>query len=147
MSQRSHSRGAASRSSNTSRSARPPNGAYPAHMTEPPEPRNWCCECYDPSKELLEYDYTDQNPNKDSSAFPRIRERGEYYIDSFNDQPWSWTFGTHERVRLKHYILVDQVFNKNIHAHLIFLSLDRMEYGSIHRIRQEVSCRPWCGFY
>mmetsp|Transcript_18118 Transcript_18118/g.34379 ORF Transcript_18118/g.34379 Transcript_18118/m.34379 type:complete len:392 (-) Transcript_18118:33-1208(-) len=97
MSQRSPSRGAASRSSNTSRSARTPTGADPVFMMEPPEPRNWCCECYDPSKELLEYDYTDQNPNKDASAFPRIRERGEYYIDSFNDQPWSWTFGTHER--------------------------------------------------
>lgn len=69
------------------------------NSNDPLSSRNWCCECYDPSKELLEYDYSNTNPHKDPSAFPRIRERGEYYIDSYNDQPWSWTFGTHERVR------------------------------------------------
>jgi hypothetical protein len=29
---------------------------------------------------------------------PRIRARGEYYIDTFNDEPWSWTMGTNEAV-------------------------------------------------
>lgn len=52
-----------------------------------------CFECYSPAKERLEYDYSDPN-----QAYPRIRERGEYYIDSYNDQPWSWTFGTGENV-------------------------------------------------
>jgi hypothetical protein len=29
---------------------------------------------------------------------PRIRTRGEYYIDTFNDETWSWTMGTNEAV-------------------------------------------------
>jgi hypothetical protein len=60
-----------------------------------------CLECYHPSVETLDYDYTaaNQNGNSGSKAqYPRIRERGEFYIDSFNDQPWSWSFGTNEMV-------------------------------------------------
>lgn len=66
---------------------------------------NYCIECYNPKKEMLEYDYTyeETSTNKRKKGqpqqFPRIRERGEYYIDSFNDQPWNWTFGTNESVR------------------------------------------------
>ena len=70
-----------------------------------------CIECYNPDLERLEYDYNyddlatssggaDNKSNKPPQPYPRIRERGEYYIDSFNDQPWSWTFGNHESVSL-----------------------------------------------
>ena len=60
-----------------------------------------CIECYSPGREVLEYDYTydDTNGSKPPQGYPRIRERGEYYIDSFNGEPWSCTFGTTERVR------------------------------------------------
>jgi hypothetical protein len=61
--------------------------------------RVWCLECYNPRSELLEYDYTYDDSTKPPQPYPRIRERGEYYVDSYNDQPWSWTFGTHESVR------------------------------------------------
>ena len=59
-----------------------------------------CIECYSPGREVLEYDYTydDTNGSKPPQGYPRIRERGEYYIDSFNGEPWSCTFGTTERV-------------------------------------------------
>jgi hypothetical protein len=50
----------------------------------------------------LDYDYVAANQNGGSGTsktpHPRIRERGEFYIDSFNDQPWSWSFGTNEMV-------------------------------------------------
>jgi hypothetical protein len=59
-----------------------------------------CLECYNYKAEQLEFDYSYDNPNK-PQPYPRIRERGEYYVDSYNDQPWSWTFGTHESVREK----------------------------------------------
>ncbi|GKY90734.1 hypothetical protein MPSEU_000046600 [Mayamaea pseudoterrestris] len=56
-----------------------------------------CLNCYNYRSEVLEYDYSRVNDATSSSQpFPRIRSRGEYYIDSYNDQPWSWTFGTHE---------------------------------------------------
>ena len=59
-----------------------------------------CIECYQPSREYLEYDYTydDTSGKKPPQAYPRIRERGEYYIDSFNGEPWSCSFGTAENV-------------------------------------------------
>lgn len=59
-----------------------------------------CIECYKPSREYLEYDYTydDVNGKKPPQSYPRIRERGEYYIDSFNGEPWSCSFGTAESV-------------------------------------------------
>ena len=60
------------------------------------------CDCeYDPVSERLEYDYTyDEVAKGKPQAMPRIRERGEYYIDSWNGEPWSCTFGTNEEVRL-----------------------------------------------
>lgn len=62
-----------------------------------------CLECYSVAPEYLEYNYTydDDNPNKTQKQqpYPRIRERGEHYVDSYNDQAWSWTFGTYETVR------------------------------------------------
>lgn len=78
-----------------------------AQLAEPAErgaagnraPPTLCCfECYNYKSELLEYDYSHENPSH-PQPLPRIRERGEYYVDSYNDQPWSWTFGTHESVR------------------------------------------------
>jgi hypothetical protein len=61
-----------------------------------------CLECYHPAAETLDYDYVAANQNGGSGTsktpHPRIRERGEFYIDSFNDQPWSWSFGTNEMV-------------------------------------------------
>jgi hypothetical protein len=59
-----------------------------------------CIECYQPSREYLEYDYTydDTSGMKPPQAYPRIRERGEYYIDSYNGEPWSCSFGTAENV-------------------------------------------------
>jgi hypothetical protein len=60
-----------------------------------------CIECYNPKRELLEYDYTydDVNGKKPPQSYPRIRERGEYYLDSFNAESWSCSFGTAEKVR------------------------------------------------
>jgi hypothetical protein len=59
-----------------------------------------CIECYKPSRENLKYDYTydDINGKKPAQAYPRIRERGEFYIDSFNGEQWSCSFGTAEKV-------------------------------------------------
>jgi hypothetical protein len=66
------------------------------------QPRTWCLECYNPRSELLEYDYTydETLSNRPPQPMPRIRERGEPYVDSYNDMPWSWSFGTHESVRV-----------------------------------------------
>jgi hypothetical protein len=59
-----------------------------------------CIECYNPRRENFEYDYTydDATGKKPPQAYPRIRERGEYYIDSYNGEPWSCSFGTNESV-------------------------------------------------
>jgi len=47
--------------------------------------------------ERLEYDYTyDETLGNEPQALPRIRERGEYYIDSYNGDQWACTFGTNE---------------------------------------------------
>lgn len=54
-----------------------------------------CGPCGVSNSEYLEYDYSKSN-NKQCI---RVRERNEYYIDSFNDQPLSWTCGTNEYVR------------------------------------------------
>jgi hypothetical protein len=91
-----------------SRGASPrPNGTEPRDASRVYKRLN-CLDCgYHPGKELLEYDYTyDEGPHnatgdrlKPQQPYPRIRERGEYYIDSYNDQPAGWTFGTNEQVR------------------------------------------------
>ena len=60
------------------------------------------CGChYDPKAERLEYDYTydDTAHGKKPQPLPRIRQRGEYYIDSYNGDSWSCSFGTNEEVR------------------------------------------------
>ena len=83
----------------------PPPGVALAQPQPPLHPAFFkicgCIECYKPSREYLEYDYTydDVNGKKPPQSYPRIRERGEYYIDSFNGEPWSCSFGTAEKVR------------------------------------------------
>ena len=66
-----------------------------------------CGCCASETLEYLDYDYTYDDVSAGSKSrkppqpYPRIRERGEYYIDTFNDQPWACTFGTGEHVRLR----------------------------------------------
>ena len=65
-----------------------------------------CIEIYKPSREVLEYDYTydDVSGKKPPQSYPRIRERGEFYIDSYNGEPWNCSFGTQEKVSIVHLI-------------------------------------------
>lgn len=52
---------------------------------------------HDYAVERLEYDFSyDESKAKSPQPLPRIRQRGEYYIDSFNGENWSCTFGTNE---------------------------------------------------
>jgi hypothetical protein len=87
----------------TGSSIAPPPGAL-AQPQPAPYPAFFkvcgCIECYKPSREVLEYDYTydDVSGKKPPQSYPRIRERGEFYIDSFNGEPWSCSFGTAEKV-------------------------------------------------
>ena len=56
------------------------------------------CGCpIDPS-EYLEYDYSykDARHGGRPQPLPRIRASGEKYIDTYNDDPWSFSFGTGE---------------------------------------------------
>ena len=60
------------------------------------------CGCrYRPSVEMLEYDYTNDETSSNArpQPLPRIRQRGEFYVDSFNAEPWSCSYGTNEEVR------------------------------------------------
>jgi hypothetical protein len=66
---------------------------------------NTVCFCCDRGEKLeyLDYDYTYDDTTsgkRKPQPYPRIRERGEFYIDTFNDQPWACTFGTWEHVRI-----------------------------------------------
>jgi hypothetical protein len=61
-----------------------------------------CCAAGYDSSEVLEYNYNippPSQPHETAQPLPRIRERGEFYIDSYNDQPMSCSFGTNEHVR------------------------------------------------
>ena len=118
--------------------------------------RAWYFECYNPRSELLEYDYNYDDSNKPPQPYPRLRERGEYYIDSYNDQPWSWTFGTNENVRccvvVVHCKQLSNGFCRCLQrcsfAHVVSFVLScivRTEYGAIPTIKPEPSCLPWCG--
>lgn len=72
-----------------------------------------CCPANDFRKETLEYNYALEQQQQSTAAsngdvikkpiqpYPRIRTRGEYYIDTFNDEPWSFTMGTNELVSNK----------------------------------------------
>jgi hypothetical protein len=57
-----------------------------------------CCTAGYDSSECLEYDYSKVASDQ---PLPRIRERGEMYIDSYNDQSWNWSFGTNEHASKK----------------------------------------------
>lgn len=60
------------------------------------------CGCeHDMAAELLEYDYNYDDSSRPPQQLPRIRERGEYYVDSYNGEPWNCSFGTAEEVSLK----------------------------------------------
>ncbi len=71
-----------------------------------------CVEIYKPSREYLEYDYTydDVSGKKPPQSYPRIRERGEFYIDSYNGEAWSCSFGTAEKVRNQYQMTPEFVF-------------------------------------
>lgn len=84
----------------------PPAGGKPPlgqHVRSTMQPARSCirnaCGCeYDPATDRLEYDYTYDETKAGSKPqpMPRIRERGEYYVDSYNGEPWGCTFGTNE---------------------------------------------------
>lgn len=81
------------------------NGVTTANsLDEEPNCGRVCCNRkYDPVGERLEYDFS-KNANSGNGKeppLPRIRQRGEYYIDSFIGESWSCSFGTNEEVRYK----------------------------------------------
>ena len=92
----------------------PSTAAAAADIARNDEPKgclSQCCGCrYNPSVEKLEYDYAREAKynaalkvnggvsNEKEQPLPRIRQRGEYYIDSFNGESWSCSFGTNEEV-------------------------------------------------
>lgn len=126
--------------------------------------------------EYLEYNYhnsvtsngtTTPELPPSSSTKVRIRNRGEYYLDSYNDQSKSFTFGTNENVRCSLFFIVDLVrsfvlctrlwWNHHLirddffllppsHQFSLFLSF-RMVYGAIPVIKPEPSCPHWSGAY
>ena len=91
----------------TSTTKQPYNDDFPA----PVRCMRQVCGCqYDLRKENLGYNYsaaTKYQALKDSGSLtgeeqppplPRIRHRGEHYVDTFNDMPWTCSFGTSEEV-------------------------------------------------
>lgn len=58
---------------------------------------DFICGCQIDSSEYLEYDYTyKESRHGGPQVPPRIRSPGEYYIDTHNDEPWTFSFGTGE---------------------------------------------------
>lgn len=57
-----------------------------------------CGGCNIDSSEYLEYDFSYKESRNGGARqpFPRIRSPGERYIDTHNDAPWSFSFGTGE---------------------------------------------------
>lgn len=76
------------------------NGLTTANsLDEEPNCGRVCCgRKYDPVGEMLQYDFSKEVKagNGKEQPLPRIRQRGEYYIDSFNGESWSCSFGTNE---------------------------------------------------
>jgi hypothetical protein len=96
-----------------------------------------CIECYNPPREVLEYDYLydDTNGKKPPQNYPRIRERGEYYIDSYNGEAWSCSFGTNEKVRKrtkKCQCLLTPVEEEGSHSDFCFLP--RLEWSLVQQL-------------
>lgn len=59
--------------------------------------RKACAVGYDPVVENLDYDYNyDESVRGGPQPGPRLRKKGEPYIDSFNGEPWSCSYGTAE---------------------------------------------------
>jgi len=54
------------------------------------------CGCQIDPSEYLEWNYNYKQTPNEEQPLPRVRAAGEYYIDTFNDQPWDFTFGTGE---------------------------------------------------
>jgi len=93
-----------------------PQSSSNMNKTPPPAPDSQgigclrkICDCQiDMEKESLGYNYKAAGryqvlkdsgnipPGEYPPALPRIRARGEYYIDTFNDQPMTCSFGTSE---------------------------------------------------
>ena len=88
-----------------------------------------CIEIYKPRREVLEYDYTydDVSGKKPPQSYPRIRERGEFYIDSYNGEAWSCSFGTAEKVRLWREYEYTQRRKESTHQVLVYRSVDSIE--------------------
>lgn len=51
---------------------------------------------YDKNNDAVIPEYSDSDQSRPKQPLPRIREPNEHYIDSFNDQPWAFSFGTGE---------------------------------------------------
>jgi len=57
-----------------------------------------CCAVgFDWDDEVLKYNFNLSEKGTEQSL-PRTRERGEYYIDSYNMEKWNCTFGTFDEV-------------------------------------------------
>ena len=54
------------------------------------------CGCQIDRSEYLEVDTRQTARDKWGGGIPRIRSPGEYYIDPYNDEPWTYPFGTGE---------------------------------------------------
>jgi hypothetical protein len=96
-------------------SAEPQDGSNsktpPAQVSHPIGCIRQICDCQiDMEKESLGYNYKAAGryqalkdsgnlpPGECPPTLPRIRARGEYYVDTFNDLPMTCTFGTSEEV-------------------------------------------------
>jgi len=110
-----------------------------------------CIECYIPSREVLEYDYTydETSGKRRPQSYPRIRERGEYYIDSYNGEPWSCSFGTAEKVSRGLFAGFDVedtdsdfCYCNSSTRHCSF----RMGFGLTVQTRLDQSCPLLCGY-
>ena len=99
------------------------DGVSPAAGNRPARSciRNACgCE-YDPVVENLDYDYGYDETKRGSKPqpMPRMRTKGEFYVDSFNGEPWGCSFGTGEEVR------ANVVWN-------VFVGFGEHQWGSVH---------------
>ena len=55
------------------------------------------CGCQIDPSERLEYNYSyKDSSSRNPQPIPRIRAPGEHYIDTYNDQPFAFSFGTGE---------------------------------------------------
>jgi len=63
-------------------------------------PWQQCCAVgMDWDEEYLKYNYTLSERDMEQQPLPRSRDRGEYYIDSYNMEKWNCSFGTLEEVK------------------------------------------------